>query len=52
MNQTLPQVAHEHHERLLHHVNRMPEVADALLTAKAQDAVASLDEMSAFLPGR
>jgi iron-sulfur cluster repair protein YtfE (RIC family) len=51
MNQTLPQVAHEHHERLLHHVNRMPEVADALLTAKAADAVASLDEMSAFLTG-
>ncbi|OGO54836.1 MAG: hypothetical protein A2V85_16800 [Chloroflexi bacterium RBG_16_72_14] len=51
MTQTLPQVAHEHHERLLHHVNRMPEVADALLTAKADEAVKALDEMSAFLTG-
>jgi hemerythrin-like domain-containing protein len=51
MTQTLPQVAHEHHERLLHHVNRMPEVADALLTASAADAVPALDEMSGFLTG-
>jgi hemerythrin-like domain-containing protein len=51
MTQTLPQVAHEHHERLLHHVNRMPEVADALLTAKADEAVKALAEMSGFLTG-
>ena len=29
MTQTLPQVAHEHHERLLQHVNQIPEIADA-----------------------
>lgn len=51
MTQTLPQVAHEHHERLLHRVNGMPEVADNLLTAKADDAVAALDDLSAFLAG-
>ena len=28
MTQSLPQVAHEHHERLLHHVDQMPEIAD------------------------
>lgn len=51
MTPTLPQVAHEHHERLLHHVNRIPEVADQLLSAKADEARASLDEMSGFLTG-
>jgi iron-sulfur cluster repair protein YtfE (RIC family) len=51
MTQTLPQVAHEHHERLLHRVNAMPEIADSLLTAKAEDAVRGLDDLSAFLTG-
>jgi iron-sulfur cluster repair protein YtfE (RIC family) len=51
MTPTLPQVAHEHHERLLHHVDRMPEVADQLLSAKADDARGALDEMSGFLTG-
>ena len=51
MTPTLPQVAHEHHERLLHHVNRIPDVADQLLSAKADEARASLDEMSGFLTG-
>ncbi len=37
MTQSLPQVAHEHHERILAHVNRMPETADALLTAHADE---------------
>lgn len=51
MTQTLPQVAHEHHERLLHHVNQMPEIADRLLTAKAEDVWPTVGEMSAFLTG-
>jgi iron-sulfur cluster repair protein YtfE (RIC family) len=51
MTQTLPQVAHEHHERLLHRVNGMPEIADNLLTAKTEDAVRGLDDLSAFLTG-
>jgi iron-sulfur cluster repair protein YtfE (RIC family) len=51
MTQTLPQVAHEHHERLLHRVNGMPEIADNLLTATAEDAVRALDDLSAFLTG-
>jgi hypothetical protein len=51
MTQTLPQVAHEHQERLLQHVNQMPEIADLLLTAKAEDVRRNMDEMSAFLTG-
>ena len=51
MSQTLPQVAHEHHELLLRHVNGMPQAADQLLTANAADAVRALDELSAFMTG-
>ena len=32
MTPTLPAVAHEHHERLVHHVDRMPETGDLLLS--------------------
>ena len=51
MTQSLPQVAHEHHERLLLHVDQMPAVADLLLTAKSEDVRASLVEMGTFLSG-
>ena len=48
---TLPQVAHDHHERLLEHVNRIPADADALLTAKPDVALASIRETRTFLTG-
>jgi hemerythrin-like domain-containing protein len=51
MTQSLPQVAHEHHERLLHHVDQMPALADSLLTARTEEVKAGLAEMSAFLSG-
>lgn len=51
MTQTLPQVSHEHHERLLLHVNQMPEVADWLLTAKAEEIRPKVDDIVAFLTG-
>jgi hemerythrin-like domain-containing protein len=51
MTQTLPQVAHDHHARILHHVDQMPEIADHLLTAKAEDVRVSLVDMSEFLTG-
>ncbi len=51
MTQSLPQVAHEHHERILAHVNRMPEMADALLTASADDVRASVVATAEFLNG-
>jgi iron-sulfur cluster repair protein YtfE (RIC family) len=49
MTQTLPQVTHEHHERILRHVDGMPATADKLLTADAAAAVAELDGLVAFL---
>jgi iron-sulfur cluster repair protein YtfE (RIC family) len=51
MTQTLPQVTHEHHERILHAVDRMPEIADRLLTAKADDVRPELAELQQFFTG-
>jgi hypothetical protein len=51
MTQTLPQVAHEHHQRLLLQVDRMPGIADLFLTAKAEEVRRSAGELSAFLTG-
>lgn len=48
MTQSLPQVAHVHHERLLNHVDQMPALADSMLTARASEVKAGLAEMSAF----
>ncbi|MEI7745493.1 MAG: hemerythrin domain-containing protein [Chloroflexota bacterium] len=46
---TLPQVAHQHHERLMETVNRMPALADALLSAPAADVDLGIREMREFL---
>ena len=51
MTQSLPQAAHEHHERILAHVDRMPEMADALLTAHADDAKTEVASLFAFFEG-
>ena len=51
MTQSLPQAAHEHHERILAHVDRMPEMADALLTAHADDARSEIASLFAFFEG-
>jgi hypothetical protein len=51
MTHSLPQVAHEHHARLLHHVDAMPAIADGLLGASTVDARRSLDELGSFLTG-
>lgn len=51
MAQSLPQVAHEHHERILAHVDRMPEVADGLLTTHADDARERIGALHHFLTG-
>ncbi len=51
MTQSLPQVAHEHHSRLLHNVDAMPAMADSLMTAPAEEAWASLVAARAFLEG-
>lgn len=49
--QTLPQVAHEHHERLLERVNRIPEMADALLVVRLEGALAGIADLRGFLAG-
>ena len=49
MTQTLPQVGHENHERLLVHVNQLPEIADRLMTAKGDALRHDVDEINAFL---
>ena len=51
MIQTLPQVAHQHHEVLIGHVNQMPQLGDALLEADGAEVRRRADEMSAFLVG-
>ncbi len=51
MIQSLPQVAHEHHERILAHVDRLPELADLLLTAGADDIRARVVATNDFLNG-
>lgn len=51
MTATLPQVASEHHERLMHHVNQMPEIGDALLTAKTEEVRQDLRDLATFLSG-
>ncbi len=51
MTQSLPQVAHEHHERILAHVDRMPEIADGLLTSHVDEARAQVVDLNTFLTG-
>jgi hypothetical protein len=51
MTQSLTQVTHDHHERILHHVDRMPAIGDQLLTATAEEIRPGLDEVSEFLTG-
>jgi hypothetical protein len=51
MSQTLPQVAHEHHERLLVHVDKIPAVADSLLGSDKATIESGVKDMRAFLEG-
>ena len=48
---SLPEAAHEHHERLLERVNGIPAMADALLGAKPDEALAAITAMREFLAG-
>jgi hemerythrin-like domain-containing protein len=49
--QSLPEAAHDHHARLLETINRIPDVADALLTDKPDAACARIAEIRRFLDG-
>jgi len=49
MTASLPHVAHEHREHLLHQIDRMPQTGDMVGTASPAELRARLDETHAFL---
>jgi iron-sulfur cluster repair protein YtfE (RIC family) len=49
MTQTLPQVGHEHHERLLVQIDRIPAIADQLLVSPFDQVRPSIDDLNGFL---
>jgi hypothetical protein len=51
MSSTLPSVAHEHHQRLMAHVDEMPVTADMLLTASLEEVQPRLDATDDWLNG-
>jgi len=51
MTTSLPRVAHEHHERLIRHVNEMPAVGAMILAAPIEELHPRLTELSEFLNG-
>ena len=51
MTATLPQVSIEHHERLMHQVDRMPAVGDLIGSAPPSELRPKVDELSGFLTG-
>ncbi|HEX4897829.1 MAG TPA: hemerythrin domain-containing protein [Candidatus Limnocylindrales bacterium] len=51
MTLTLPQVGHVPHERILEHVNHLPEMADRLLSTKGPEFRREVDEVCGFLTG-
>ena len=51
MTPTLPRVAHEHHERLMQHVDEMPAVGKMILSAPVEDVRPRLLEMDGWLNG-
>ena len=51
MPSTLPAVAHEHHERLIAHVDQMPAIGDHIGTHPTAEARAEVRDLVAFLTG-
>jgi Hemerythrin HHE cation binding domain len=51
MTSTLPRVTHEHHERLMSHVDHLPAIGDMLLTAPVEEVRPRLDEVNELLNG-
>jgi hypothetical protein len=51
MTPTLPRVTHEHHERLMSHVDEMPAVGKAMLAAPLAELKPRLVEMEGWLSG-
>jgi iron-sulfur cluster repair protein YtfE (RIC family) len=51
MAMTLPRVAHEHHERLRHHVEGLPALGELLIAGEPADIRARVTEAATFLTG-
>jgi iron-sulfur cluster repair protein YtfE (RIC family) len=51
MTPTLPRVAHEHHERLMHHVEEMPAVGAMIMAAPMEELRPRLVELDGWLTG-
>jgi hypothetical protein len=51
MISNLPRVSHEHHERLMAHVDQMPALGDLIGSAPHDELKPRLDEAAAFLTG-
>ena len=51
MTSTLPRVTHEHHERLMSHVDNLPAIGELLLTAPIEELRPQLDEVDELLNG-
>ncbi len=51
MTPTLPLVAHEHHERLMQHVEEMPAIGKMMLTAPMEELRPRLVEVDGWLTG-
>jgi iron-sulfur cluster repair protein YtfE (RIC family) len=49
MTPTLPRVSHEHHERLMQHVDEMPALGAMILSAPIEELRPRLTETSEFL---
>lgn len=51
MTQSLPQMAREHHGRILHEVDALPATADSLLTGSVEEGRARMAATRGFLEG-
>jgi len=51
MTSTLPRVTHEHHERIMSHVDHLPAIGDMLLSAPIEELRPKLDEIDELLNG-
>jgi hypothetical protein len=51
MTSTLPRVTHEHHERLMRHVDQMPGVGDMIGAVPSAELRPHVEEMCSFLTG-
>jgi len=51
MIQTLPGVAHDHHQRIMRHVDRLPAMGDLIGSAPAAELRPQVDDAATFLTG-